>query len=112
MRAMIKALDERLELSAEQLTAVKSIYAEMGQSIGGLRQGGVSGDEFREAITQLRTQAARRVKELLSPEQKKQYEAARKKKKKKNHDVRAPIPAQTILRACLFVDLFVRVMTR
>jgi len=77
MRAMIKALDERLELSAEQLTAVKSIYAEMGQSIGGLRQGGVSGDEFREAITQLRTQAARRVKELLSPEQKKQYQLMR-----------------------------------
>ena len=77
MLAMIKALDEGLELSAEQLSAVKSIYAEMGQSIGGLRQGGVAGDEFREAISQLRAQAARRVEELLNPEQKKQYQLMR-----------------------------------
>jgi HlyD family secretion protein len=77
MRAMVKALRKRLGLSDEQVTSVKSIYAEMGQSIGGLRESGVSGDEFREAIRQLRFQAARRVEELLDTEQKKQYRLMR-----------------------------------
>ena len=77
MRAMVKALRERLGLSDEQVASVKSIYVEMGQSIGGLREGGVSGDEFREAIRQLRSQAARRVEELLDTEQKKQYRLMR-----------------------------------
>ncbi|MDP7524572.1 MAG: hypothetical protein QGH44_08730, partial [Arenicellales bacterium] len=77
MQAMIKDLSEKLELSEEQLSSVQSIYAEMGQSIRGLREAGTGSDEFREAIRQLRTQAAQRVAQLLKSDQKKRYRLIR-----------------------------------
>jgi HlyD family secretion protein len=77
MRSMIKDLAEKLELSEEQLSSVESIYAEMGQSIRGLREAGTGSDEFREAIRQLRTQAAQRVAQLLKSDQKKRYRLMR-----------------------------------
>ena len=77
MRAMIKDLTEKLELSEEQLSSVQSIYAEMGQSIRGLREAGTGSDEFREAIRQLRNQAAQRVAQLLESDQKKRYRLMR-----------------------------------
>ena len=77
MQAMIKDLSEKLELSEEQLSSVQSIYAEMGQSIRGLREAGTGSDEFREAIRQLRTQAAQRVEQLLKSDQKKRYRVMR-----------------------------------
>ena len=77
MKAMIKDLSEKLELSEEQLSSVQSIYADMGQSIRGLREAGASSDEFREAIRQLRNQAAQRVEQLLEGDQKKRYRLMR-----------------------------------
>jgi hypothetical protein len=49
----------------------------MGQSIRGLREAGTGSDEFREAIRQLRTQAAQRVAQLLKSDQKKRYRLIR-----------------------------------
>ena len=49
----------------------------MGQSIRGLREAGTGSDEFREAIRQLRTQAAQRVAQLLESDQKKRYRLMR-----------------------------------
>ena len=77
MKAMIKNLSEKLKLSEEQLSSVQSIYADMGQSIRGLREAGASSDEFREAIRQLRNQPAQRVEQLLEGDQKKRYRLMR-----------------------------------
>ncbi|HIM88093.1 MAG TPA: HlyD family efflux transporter periplasmic adaptor subunit, partial [Gammaproteobacteria bacterium] len=81
MRAMIKNLSQKLQLSEAQLSSVQSIYAEMGQSIRGLREAGMGGDEFREAIRQLRAQAAQRVEKLLESDQKKRYRLMRAEEK-------------------------------
>ena len=85
MRAMIKNLSQKLQLSEAQLSSVQSIYAEMGQSIRGLREAGMGGDEFREAIRQLRAQAAQRVEKLLESDQKKRYRLMRAEEKSSSY---------------------------
>ena len=77
IRAVIKDLSEKLELSEVQISSIQSIYAEMGQSIRGLREAGTGNNEFREAIRQLRNQAAQQVEQLLEGDQKKRYRLIR-----------------------------------
>lgn len=81
MKAMIKDLSEKLNLNDTQISSVQSIYAEMGQSIRGLREAGIGNDEFREAIRQLRNQAGERVEQLLEGDQKKRYRLMRAERK-------------------------------
>ena len=72
-KAMIKNLQEKLDLSEGQTAAVGGIFRETGMAIRGLRDGGTSADELPEAIRNLRRQAGQRISALLSPEQAEKY---------------------------------------
>ena len=73
MRGMIQQLNENLNLNAEQQEAARAIFMEMGQSIRGLREGGMEADQMGPAIAQLRRQMTQKLEALFDPEQKRLY---------------------------------------
>ena len=73
MRGMMQQLNENLNLNAEQQEAARAIFMEMGQSIGGLRAGGMEADQMGPAIAQLRRQMTQKLEALFDPEQKRLY---------------------------------------
>ena len=73
MRGMMQQLNENLNLNAEQQEAARAIFMEMGQSIGGLREGGMEADQMGPAIAQLRRQMTQKLEALFDPEQKRLY---------------------------------------
>ena len=70
---MMQQLNENLNLSAEQQEAARAISMEMGQSIRGLREGGMEADQMGPAIAQLRRQMTQKLEALFDPEQKRLY---------------------------------------
>ena len=73
MRGMMQQLNEKLNLNAEQQEAARAIFMEMGQSIRGLREGGMEADQMGPAIAQLRRQMTQKLEALFDPEQKRLY---------------------------------------
>ena len=73
MRGMMQQLNENLNLNAEQQEAARAIFMEMGQSIRGLREGGMEADQMGPAIAQLRRQMTQKLEALFDPEQKRLY---------------------------------------
>ena len=73
MGRMMQQLNENLNLSAEQQEAARAISMEMGQSIRGLREGGMEADQMGPAIAQLRRQMTQKLEALFDPEQKRLY---------------------------------------
>ena len=73
MRGMMQQLNEKLNLSSEQQDAARAIFMEMGQSIRGLREGGMEADQMGPAIAQLRRQMTQKLEALFDPEQKRLY---------------------------------------
>ena len=73
MRDMMQQLNENLNLNAEQQEAARAIFMEMGQSIRGLREGGMEADQMGPAIAQLRRQMTQKLEALFDPEQKRLY---------------------------------------
>ncbi len=73
MRGMMQQLNENLNLNAEQQEAARAIFMEMGQSIGGLRAGGMEADQMGPAIAQLRRQMTQKLEALFDPEQTRLY---------------------------------------
>ena len=73
MGRMVQQLNENLNLSAEQQEAARAISMEMGQSIRGLREGGMEADQMGPAIAQLRRQMTQKLEALFDPEQKRLY---------------------------------------
>ena len=73
MGRMMQQLNENLNLSAEQQEAARAIFMEMGQSIRGLREGGMEADQMGPAIAQLRRQMTQKLEALFDPEQKRLY---------------------------------------
>ena len=73
MGRMMQQLNENLNLSAEQQEAARAIFMEMGQSIRGLREGGMEADQMGPAIVQLRRQMTQKLEALFDPEQKRLY---------------------------------------
>jgi HlyD family secretion protein len=73
MRGMLQQLNENLNLNAEQQEAARAIFMEMGQSIRGLREGGMEADQMGPAIAQLRRQMTQKLEALFDPEQKRLY---------------------------------------
>ena len=69
MRGMMQQLNENLNLNAEQQEAARAIFMEMGQSIRGLREGGMEADQMGPAIAQLRRQMTQKLEALFDPEQ-------------------------------------------
>jgi multidrug efflux pump subunit AcrA (membrane-fusion protein) len=73
MGGMMQQLNENLNLSAEQQEAARTIFMEMGQSIRGLREGGMAADQMGPAIAQIRRQMTQKLEALFDPEQKRLY---------------------------------------
>ena len=73
MRGMMQQLNENLNLNAEQQEAARAIFMEMGQSIRGLREGGMEADQMGPAIAQLRRQMTQKLEALFNPEQRRLY---------------------------------------
>ena len=73
MRGMMQQLNENLNLNAEQQETARAIFMEMGQSIRGLREGGMEADQMGPAIAQLRRQMTQKLEALFDPEQKRLY---------------------------------------
>jgi len=76
-RARLEKLAKDLGLRDDQRKAVGDIFREMGQSIGGLRAGGMEEQALADAIRQLRAQAMQRVEVLLDDAQKTRYQQLR-----------------------------------
>ena len=73
MRAMMQQMTNQLELTKEQENSVSTIFAEMGQAIGGLRSSGLSSDEMQSAIGGLRQQMQQKLEIILTVEQREKY---------------------------------------
>ena len=72
-RAMMRQINEQLELTKEQQSSATAISREMSDAIRGLQSSGMSSDEIGSAIRGLREQMQQRLEVILTAEQREKY---------------------------------------
>jgi HlyD family secretion protein len=72
--AMVKRMTERLELTPQQQTEVRAMFAEVGQKIAALRREGATTEQVRETMQQARLANNRRIEALLTEDQRRKFQ--------------------------------------